>query len=149
MSAQDLDESRLRLPATVPIAAGLLVVCAVVVEDHAARLFSAVAMAEETQGLSAIAALGHEVPAGALEVLAGVGLVLCAVGIIQRSRVALISAATVQATIVLDAALRIVRGAAVAHAVALLVLAAVTGGTLLAARTRAWCDEPVRQRSAN
>jgi hypothetical protein len=138
-----------RLPATVPVAAGLLVICAVVMLEHARRLFSALTMAEETLGLSAIAPLRHEVPAGILEVFAGVGLLICAGGIVRRSRLALIFGASVQAIIALDAVLRIVRGLAVAPAIALLVLAAVTGGTLLAASTRAWCDEPVRQRTAN
>jgi hypothetical protein len=134
-----------RLPATVPVAAGLLVISAIVVVEHARRLFDAMTMAEETLGLAAIPPLRHEVPAAVIEVFVAGGLLIAAYAIVRRSRLALIFAASVQVTVTLDALLRIVRGRAVAPAVALLVLAVLTGGTLLATSTRAWCDEPIRQ----
>jgi hypothetical protein len=151
MSARDLSPAtRLvhtveRLPATVPIAAGLLVISAIVVVEHAKRLFDAMTMAEETLGLAAIPPLRHEVPTAVIELCVAGGLLIAAYAIVRRSRLALIFAASVQVIVTLDALLRIVRGLAVAPAVALLVLAVLTGATLLATSTRAWCDEPVRQ----
>jgi hypothetical protein len=131
------------LPATVPVAASLLVISAVVILEHARRLFKAMTMAEETQGLAAIAPLGQEVPAAVIEVFVGGGLLIAAYALVRRSRLAMIFAASVQVIVALDALLRIVQGHAVAPAVALLVLAILTAGTLLAASTSGWCDEPV------
>jgi hypothetical protein len=133
-----------RLPATVPAAAGLLAISAIVLLEHTRRLFDGITMAEETLGLAAIASLRHEVPAAVIEVFVGCGLLIAAYAIVRRSRLALIFAALVQCVIAVDALLRMMRGLAVAPAVALLLLAALTGGTVLASSTRAWCDEPVR-----
>lgn len=132
-----------RLPATVPAVAGLLVISAIVLLEHARRLFNVMTMAEETQGLAAIPPLGQEVPAAIIEVFVGGGLLIAAFALVRRSRLALIFAASVQVIVALDALLRIVQGHAVAPAIALLVLATLTAGTLLGASTRGWCDEPV------
>lgn len=134
-----------RLPATVPAAAGLLVISATMMLGHARRLFGGTTMAEDTLGLAAIRSLRHEVPVAVIEVFVGCGLLIAAIAIVRRSRLALIFAASVQCVIALDASLRMMRGLAVAPAVALLVLAVLTGGAMLASSTWAWCDEPVRQ----
>lgn len=151
MSAQDVGPTthpahRLdRLPATVPAAAGLLVISAIMMLDHARRLIDGTTMAEETLGLAAIRSLRHEMPVAVIEVFVGCALLIAAIAIVRRSRLALIFAASVQCVIALDALLRMMRGLAVAPAVALLLLAVLTGGAMLASSTWAWCDEPVRQ----
>lgn len=151
MSAQDVGPTthpahRLdRPPATVPAAAGLLAISAIIMLEHARRLVDGITMAEETLGLAAIRSLRHEAPAAVIAVFVGCGLLIAAYAIVRRSRLALIFAASVQCVIALDALLRIMRGLSVAPAVALLVLTVLTGGAVLASSTRAWCDEPVRQ----
>jgi hypothetical protein len=132
-----------RMPATVPAAAALLVVCALVLLEHARRLLSAATLAEETLGLSALPPLRHEVPAAVIEAFVGCGLLIAAFALLRRSRVALMFATAVQVVVALDALLRMVRGLALLPAVALLVLAVLTAGAVLARGTRAWCDEPV------
>jgi hypothetical protein len=68
MSAQDVGPTthpahRLdRLPATVPAAAGLLVISAIMMLEHARRLFDGITMAEETLGLAAIRSLRQVSP---------------------------------------------------------------------------------------
>ena len=52
-------------------------------------------MAEETLGLATIGPLRHEVPAMVIEVLVGGGLLIAAVALIRRSRLALVFAASV------------------------------------------------------
>jgi hypothetical protein len=74
-----------RMPAVVPVAAGMLVIWALVLFEHARRLLDGTTLAEETLGLSAVPAL--------------------------------------------------------LPAIALLVLAVLTAGAVLARGTRAWCDD--------
>jgi hypothetical protein len=132
-----------RMPAVAPVAAGMLVICALVLFEHARRLLDATTLAEETLGLAALPPLRHEVPAAVLEAFVGCGLLIAAFALLRRSRVALVFATAVQVVVALDALLRIVRGLTLLPAVALLVLAALTSGTVLARRTRAWCDAPL------
>jgi hypothetical protein len=128
------------LPATVPVAAGLLVICAIVVLDHVRRLFDAMTLAEETRGLAALPPLRYEVPVAVIEAFISGGLLIAAYLIIRRSRLALNFAASIQIIITFDALLRITRGLPVTPAVAMLVLATLTATTMLTPSTRAWCN---------
>lgn len=132
-----------RMPAVVPVAAGMLVIWALFLFEHARRLLDATTLAEETLGLSALPPLRHEVPAAVIETFVGCGLLIAAFALVRRSRVAVVFATAVQVVVALDALLRVVRGLALLPAVALLVLAVLTACAVLARGTRAWCDEPV------
>lgn len=132
-----------RAPWTVPVAALLLVVEAIVIAEHARRLLTGVVLAEETLGLASLGPLDREVPAAVLEAFAAIGLVIAAISIARRSRLALGYGGAIQLIVVFEIALRIIGGLALPPTLALAVLVLATGATLAASRTRRWTDEPI------
>lgn len=72
-----------------------------------------------------------------------VGLIVAAITVTRRSRLALVYIVVVQAVIVLDVVLRLVGGLSVVSTTGVLVLALATGALALAPATRRWCDEPI------
>lgn len=131
------------LPWSVPAAAGLLAVEAVVIAEHARRLLTGTVLAEETLGLAALGPLDREIPVAVLELFAAIGLVIAAVSIVRRSRLALAYGAGVQMLIVLDIVLRIAAGLTIVPTVGLSALVLATGSALGMPHTRQWCDEPI------
>lgn len=130
-------------PWTVGGLAVLAAIEAVVIVEHARRLFAEVVLAEETLGIAALGPLDREVPAAVIEGFAAVGLVVAAIAVVRRSQLALIYILVVQVVIVIDVVLRLVGGLSVLSTIGLLLLALATGALAVAPPTRRWCDEPV------
>lgn len=130
-------------PWTVYATAVVLTIQALMIAEHARRLLSHVVRAEETLGLAALAPLDREVPAAVVEAIVALSLLVAAVAIARRSRLALAWSAVVQGLMLVDVAARLGRGLAL-EATALLFVTVIAGGALLAApATRRWCTTPI------
>lgn len=116
---------------------------AILIVEHARRLVAGIVTSEETLGLAALGPLDREVPVAVLEAFVAFGLVIAAVAIARRSRLALVYVAVVQALIVVEVVARIIVGLAPLSTIGLSTLALGIAAVLASRGTRQWCDEPI------